>query len=109
MSLVERRRRTCVLRPEAMVVVACGDEDVVTWPLADLGPVGLPLIDELARLQLVARRMGLSIRLRGARDDLIALLHLTGLGDAVLQVVGETEDGEEIGVEEVVVPDDPIP
>jgi hypothetical protein len=91
-----------------MVVVACGDEEVATWPLADLGPVGLPLIDALARLQLAARRLGLSIRLRGARGDLVALLELTGLGDAVLKVVGETEDREEIGVEEVVVPDDPI-
>jgi hypothetical protein len=91
-----------------MVVVTCGDDEVATWPLADLGPVGLQLIDELARLQLAARRLGLLIRLRGARDDLVALLDLTGLSAAALEVVGEPEDCEEIGVEEVVVPDDPI-
>jgi hypothetical protein len=97
-----------------MVVVACGDDEVAAWPLGDHGPVGLPLVDELARLQLAAGRFGCSIQLRGACDELVDLLDLVGLGDVVwtavaaLQVLGQAEGGEEVGVEEVVVPDDPV-
>ena len=71
------------------------------------GAMDLAVVDELARVQLAARRLGCSIRLRNARDDLIALLDLVGLR-TVLQVLGQAEGGEEVRVEEVVVTDDPV-
>ena len=103
-----------------------GDEEVGSWGLVcttdrpDLG-----LVEEVARLQLAAHRMGCSIWLRHACPDLALLLDLVGLRSVVgpaprsrgrsgpgrfrpLQAVGEAEGGEEAGVEEVVVPDDPV-
>ena len=71
------------------------------------GSVDLAIVDELARVQLGARRMGCSIRLRDARKELVELLELVGLCGA-LQVLGQAEGGEEAGVEEVVVTDDPV-
>ena len=66
-------------------------------------------------MQLAARRLGWSIRLRGAPGELWELLDLTGLaqvvrpaGVLVVEVGGEAEDGEEAGVDEVVMPDDPV-
>ncbi|MFP5318689.1 MAG: hypothetical protein ACLGI2_10400 [Acidimicrobiia bacterium] len=77
------------------------------WPLplcADLG-----LVDALAHLQLAARRAGGRIEVRGASPDLAGLLELVGLAGALaVEVGGEPEGGEEVGVQEVVVPDDPV-
>lgn len=94
-----------------MVVLVCGDVEVVSWPLTGCGRPELGSVDELARLQLVARRLGCSIRLRDARVELLELLNLVGLADAVIhgalrQVGGEGEGREQVGVDEVVVPDD---
>ena len=79
------------------------------------GPVDLALVDELARLQHAARALGCSIWLRHACPELLALLELVGLADVVpsgprprLQVGGQAEGGEQPGVEEVVMPDDPV-
>ena len=96
-----------------MVVLVRGPVELASWPLARKG-VDLGLVDEVARLQLAARRVGCSIRLRAADRRLLDLLALVGLGDVVTgtglgQVGGEAEDREEAGVEEVVVPDDPVP
>ncbi|MEA2828422.1 MAG: hypothetical protein QOG43_2861 [Actinomycetota bacterium] len=98
-----------------MVVLARDGVEIVSWPLEVDGRVDLGVVDDLARLQLAARRMGCSIRLRDACGELTALLAFLGLARAVagataavLQVVGEAEGGEEGGVEEVVVPDDPV-
>ncbi len=92
-----------------------GDEEVASWALqCTTGRPDLGLVDEVARLQLAARRLGCSIWLRHACPDLVLLLDLAGLRDVVgpgrrpLQVVGEAEGGEEAGVEEVVMPDDPV-
>ena len=84
-----------------------GDTELATWPLMASAAADLAAVDELARVQLAARRMGCSIRLRDAREDLVELLDLVGLRP-VLQVVGQAEGSEEIGVEEVVVTDDPV-
>lgn len=92
----------------AVVVLARGDEPVASWPLEVRGRVDLSVVDDLARIQLAARRMGCSMRLRDACGDLTALLAFLGLAQALLQVVGEAEGGEEGGVEEVVVADDPV-
>lgn len=69
----------------------------------------LATVDHLARLALTARRLGCSIRLRHVDRGLAELMDLAGLTEVVsLQVVRETEGGEERGGEEAVVPDDPV-
>lgn len=93
--------------PRAEVVLLRGDEEVASWALLCPGKPDLATVDELARLQLAARRVGCSIWLRRACPDLLGLLRLAGLDDR-LEVLGEAEGGEEVGVEEVVVPDDPV-
>ncbi len=120
-----------------MVVLVRGDVELASWPLTGCDCPGLAVVEELARLQLAARRRGCSIRLRDACDELLELLHLLGLGEVVrgtaavgdrglatapateisqlrqdrnlcLQPVRQAESGEQVGVEEVVVPDDPV-
>jgi hypothetical protein len=54
---------------------------VISLP-AQLRP-DLATIDLLARLQLAAGRLGLTLRVRGGGPDLDALLELTGLADVV--------------------------
>jgi hypothetical protein len=69
----------------------------------------LGMIDALARLQVAARRTGWTIRLRVACPEVRGLIELVGLADALaLEPLGQTEDGEQLGVEEVVEPGDPI-
>ena len=118
-------RRTDVLPQDctAIVVLARGDIEVASWRLGAGDPIDLSVVDELARLQLAARRVGCSIRLRDATPELAGLLAFLGLADVLaeglavrlpprvaqaLEVGGEPEDGEEAGVEEVVVADDPV-
>jgi ABC-type transporter Mla MlaB component len=96
MSPVARRRHRDVRRADvpAMVVVVCGDVEVASWPLAGWDRPDLSVVDELARWQLTARRLGCSIQLRGACVELLELLELVGLGDVVSAVpksVGTTE------------------
>ena len=89
------------------VVVVVGD---------DLPP-DLALVDALARLQLAARRFGCSICVHGTGSELGALLELVGLAEVLpstrrpdglrLDLGGEAEGLEELGVEEVVEPGDP--
>jgi len=69
---------------------------------------GLALLGSLARLQLSALRRGSTLRLRGASEELLALLELVGLSDVLpLEARRKAEGGEQLGVEEVVQPDDP--
>jgi hypothetical protein len=74
--------RKDVLRPvaEARIVLADGETEVASWPLAPERP-GLALVDELARLQLAAARLGWAISVRDAHQDLRELLELVGLAD----------------------------
>jgi hypothetical protein len=69
--------------PDATVVLVLGDTPVASWPLALPGRPDLGVVDELARLQLAARRVGYSIRLRHACPELAELLVLTGLAEVV--------------------------
>ncbi|MGZ8629814.1 MAG: STAS domain-containing protein [Actinomycetota bacterium] len=89
-----------------------------TMELADPGPVvcdvrGLTepdavAIEALARLQLTAHRLGRYIELRDACGELMALLTLAGLRDAIavaersgVEPIGQPEQREEMrGVEE---------
>lgn len=89
----------------AEVVVLRDGVEVASWPLrCEGGRVDLGAVNTLARLQLEARRKGCTVWLRHACPDLIELLELVGL----LQVIRQAEGLEQGGVEEVVVPDDPV-
>lgn len=101
------------------MVLLRGDVELATWSLADDSGddsgLDLSLVDQLAGLQLAARRLGCSIRLRGPCRELCQLLYLAGLagvvtttGGLVVEVGGESEGAEERCVEEVVMPDDPV-
>ncbi len=88
----------------AMVVLIRRDAEVATWPLST-AHVDLSVVDEVARLQLGAGRLGCTVELREVCPELRELLDLVGLG---VEVGGEAERGEQVGVEEVVMPDDPV-
>jgi ABC-type transporter Mla MlaB component len=88
--------------------------DLVTCDVGALANPDLSAIDALARLQLTARRLGRSIRLRHVRADLHGLLALTGLCDELplsgglrLEPYGQTEEREQVLVDEEVDPADP--
>jgi hypothetical protein len=87
----------------ATVVLTRRGAEIGTWALMGEPTVDLALVDEVARWQLAARRMGCAIRLRDAAPDLVDLLEFVGLGE----VGGKPECGEQIGVEEAVEPGDP--
>jgi hypothetical protein len=97
------------------VVLVRGDAELASWPLWVDGGVDLTVVEELARWQLSARRMGCSVRLRHACPRLVELLELVGLAGvlparALGEVEREAEDREEGGrVEEAVVADYPVP
>ena len=57
--------------------------DAVVWDVGALATPDAAAVDALARLQLLARHLGRRGRLRGASPDLIGLLELSGLADAV--------------------------
>jgi ABC-type transporter Mla MlaB component len=102
-----------VLRRDAMatVVLLRGELELSQWPLSRAERADLAAVEVLARMALAARRLGFAIRLQDADPDLVELLGLAGLAEVAGlpgQVVGEAEDGEELGPEEVVVPDDPV-
>jgi hypothetical protein len=84
----------------AWIVVRC-DVSGITEP-------DVVALDALARLQLAARRFGVTIRLHNADRALADLIEWAGLSD-VLEVVesgvemnGQVEQREEIGVDEEV-------
>ena len=105
-------RHSSVLRPEnqATIVLARGDAEVASWLLVPSRRAGLELVDELARLQLAAQRLGCCIRVRDAWAALSQLLDLVGLAElltgSVVEAGGEAEGREELGVQEVVQPGD---
>jgi len=74
------------------VVVVRDGEELARFPLLVRDPVDLGLVDQLARLQLAARRLGCAIELRDACPELLDLLDLVGLR---VEVGGKAEDLEE--------------
>ena len=88
-----------------MLVLVRGDAELGSWPLVMKGRLDLSVVDELARLQVAAHRVGCAIRLRYISAELWELLDLVGLG---VEVGGEAEGGEQVDVEEVVMPDNPV-
>ena len=69
----------------------------------------LGTVDRLARLRLVARRLGLELRLRNAPRELRELIVLAGLEEVlVVEPGGQPEEREQaLGVEEEREVDDP--
>ena len=103
----------------ATVVLVHDGVEVASWPLVSTLRPDLSVVDEVARLQLAAGRLGCAIRLRAVRTDMFDLLAFAGLREVVpavtpagddgsLQAGGEPEGPEQRGVQEVVVPDDPV-
>ena len=80
--------------------------DVSTVVVCELRSTDLDVVDALARMHQVARRLGGWLQIRGDRE----LLELTGLA-AVLVPMSEAdrdpEAGEQLGVQEVVDVRDP--
>jgi hypothetical protein len=89
---------------------------VAICDVAGLTDADLATVDALARLQLIAGRLGITLELRGAPRELRELLDLAGLRDVVrcseplpVEVRGQAEQREEPGgVEEEADPGDPI-
>lgn len=71
------------------MVVVRGDAEVACWPLPAGRHADLAVVDSLARLQLAARRLGYSIRLRDAPGRLLELIDLAGLS----AIVTDADDG----------------
>ncbi|MDQ1457211.1 MAG: hypothetical protein QOH28_2831 [Actinomycetota bacterium] len=86
--------------------------DDASGPLAcDVGQITEPdelALEVLARLQLTAQRLGVSIRLHNAGAALVDLLALAGLSDVLVVAESgvepdrEVEEREEVGVDEEV-------
>lgn len=102
--------------PRYTVVLARDGVELTRWELVIERAPDLAFVDELARLQLAASRRGCTIAVPDACARLAALLDLVGLAELLLgsrtalgrEVGREPEETEEIGVEEVVMPDDPV-
>ena len=70
-----------------VVLVLDGEVEVVLWRMDGMADPDLWVVDALARLQLAARQMGGSIRLRNPCERLRALLDLAGLSEVFPDVV----------------------
>jgi hypothetical protein len=78
-----------------------------------LAPPDAPALDTLARLHLMALRMGATIRIRNACPLLVDLIDIAGLADVIVVVAGsgvevgrQVEEDEQIGIDEEVLGDD---
>jgi len=70
-----------------------------------------PVLDTLARLQLLALRLGASIEIRNACPLLVDLIDIAGLADVLIvgesvEVNRQVEEREQVGVDEEVLGDD---
>jgi ABC-type transporter Mla MlaB component len=95
------------------LLLAAGEVDLVTVEVGGIAGPDQVAIDALARLQLTARRLGRSIRLRHARAKLRDLLVLTGLSEELPssgdlpRPRGKPEEREQARLDEEVDPADP--
>jgi hypothetical protein len=67
----------------AQVVVLHDGAEVGRWALVELRCPDLSAVDDLARLQLAARRLGCTLRVEDACAELRGLLDLVGLDSVV--------------------------
>jgi ABC-type transporter Mla MlaB component len=75
-----------------VVLVLDDDVEVVLWRMDGIPDPDLRVVDALARLQLAARQVGGSIRLRNPCERLRDLLDLVGLSDVFPDVVDDAAD-----------------
>jgi hypothetical protein len=68
-----------------------GDTEIARWPLPEGSGHDLAVVDRLARMQLMARRQGCSIRLGDVPGRLRELLTLAGLAD-IISGAGSAQD-----------------
>jgi len=66
----------------AWVELIDGNHCVAVWPLTGIRR-DMEVVDSLARLQLAAKRLGWSIRVRNPDDELRALLEFAGLAEVL--------------------------
>jgi ABC-type transporter Mla MlaB component len=88
-----------------------GDAEPLECDVGTIAQADEATLDALARLQLAARRLGTSIELTNASRALLDLLELAGLADVFpnasgVEVDGQVEDREELGVDEEIDPGD---
>jgi len=88
----------------------CGRLPGVIVIVYDAGAISRPdaaTVDRLARLQLHARRMGVTIELRNACRELVDLLALLGLTEVLpVEMRGQIEQREQRGIDEEADPGD---
>jgi hypothetical protein len=95
---------------EAEVTLSCGGVVLATWHVPLTGRPALEVVDELASVRLAAKRRGCEVRV-SAPCGLGAVLDAAGLLGSI-EVIGQPEGLEQRRVpevQEVVVPDDPVP
>jgi hypothetical protein len=71
------------IESHALVVLVRAGAELGRWPLAGPWRPDLSMVDDLARSQLAARRLGCSIQLHDARPELKSLLALLGLTSTI--------------------------
>jgi anti-anti-sigma regulatory factor len=85
--------------PTDRIVIHCDASEIASADEATL--------DALLRLQLLARRVGVSITLLNARPELVDLLTLAGLAEELgIETRRESEECEQVGIDEEVDPGD---
>ena len=107
MSSARRRRLDYVdgdNEPQATVVALAGTAEVAAWPLDVVVRPDLSTVESLARLQLAARRVGLTVHVRHASEELCRLLDFSGLAGLLLEAGREAKCSEQVGVDEMVEP-----
>jgi hypothetical protein len=77
------RADICALCDRVRVLLETHDAEVVICDVGDLVAPDASAVDVLARLELLARRCGCSVRLCNARRELTSLLTFTGLDEVV--------------------------
>ena len=81
---------------------------VVSYDVSAVTAADEATLDGLARLLLVARRLGVSIEFRHARRELVDLLELVGLaGELTVEPLGQAEQREQVRIDEEIDPGDP--
>jgi hypothetical protein len=93
----------------AVLLLAEDDAELVIGRLVG-ARCDLALVDALARLQVAARRRGCSILLQDASEELLDVLDLAGFEACGLRIEPrrQAEGGEQLGVQVVVEPGDPV-
>lgn len=100
---------------EVRTLLETGDARQIVCDVGQITRSDAAVVDALCRMRLAARRRGCQLRLRAASTELLDLLYLVGLSDAVpiasssdLELEGQSEEREHPGrVEEERDPADP--